>query len=175
MSQLSIQEPQLHKECTLHQRYFPIAAAMLFLFVVAIFGYTKPPVVQESPARVLMDNTGGRVVFAHAIHADDYGYDCADCHHDGVEGASVIGCGSCHPKAFDGVFRELHQRSFPSREYCERCHDSEPVANMPEDERPDSDMLLVRADALHAQCMDCHKAEDAGPYGDDSCSTCHAK
>ncbi|BBD07378.1 cytochrome c3 family protein [Desulfovibrio ferrophilus] len=159
----------------MHKRYVPIVVTIAVLLAVAIVGYSQPPVVQKSPTRVLMVNNGGRVFFTHAIHADDYGYDCADCHHDGVEGAEPIACGSCHPKAFDGLFKEVHQRAFPSKEYCERCHDSEPVSSMSDDERPDSDMLLTRADAFHGQCMDCHKAEDAGPYGEESCSTCHAK
>jgi len=159
----------------LQKRYYPIAVVAVALCAVAMIGYSQPPKAQEVPPRVLLDNNGGRVIFTHAAHAQDYGYECADCHHDGVEGARPLPCGSCHPAAFDENFKANHAKAFPSRDYCGRCHDTDPVPGMPAEDRPDPDMLLTRSDAFHGQCMGCHKGLDAGPYGEDSCATCHAK
>lgn len=159
----------------MQKRYLPIAVVVAALFAVAMFGYSLPSKPQENPPRVLLDNNGGRVIFTHAIHADDYGYECADCHHDGVEDARPLPCGSCHPAAFDEDFKKNHAEAFPSDAYCERCHYSEPSADMAEEDRPDPDMLYIRSDAFHDQCMGCHEDLDAGPYGDESCATCHAK
>ncbi|WP_461210023.1 cytochrome c3 family protein [Desulfocurvus sp. DL9XJH121] len=145
------------------------------LLAVALFGYAAPPALPDVPPRVIFDNSGGRVFFNHAGHAEDYGYACEDCHHDGVENARPQPCGHCHPKEFGKSFARSHQNWFPSKEYCGRCHDSEPKPGMAEGERPDKDMIPLQADALHAQCMGCHESVDAGPFGDDSCNTCHAK
>lgn len=165
------------EDVSLQQRYVPIAVTVAVLLVGALIGYVMPTADAAAPARVVLDNSGGRVIFTHAVHADDYGYECADCHHDGVEdeNATPISCGSCHPKSFDEEYAKNHQKMFPSEEYCLRCHDEDPASGVTEDTRPDKDMMLTRADAFHGQCMDCHKAEDAGPYDEDSCYTCHAK
>lgn len=146
------------------------------LLAVALFGYVSPKAEDTVPARVVLDNSGGRVIFSHAAHAEDYGYECVDCHHDEVEDVESFpaDCGSCHPKAVDEKFAKEHKSAFPSDEYCIRCHFDVPGETIPEDDRPYKDMILTRADAFHGQCMGCHEAEFAGPFGEDSCSTCHA-
>lgn len=159
----------------MQKRYVPIAVTVAALLAVAVLGYATDHPKPDVPPRVLFDNSGGRVFLGHAAHADDYGYDCADCHHDGVDDQRPVQCGACHPREFGPEFAAAHQKAFPSEEYCQRCHDEAPRAGMPEDERPDTDLLPTRADAFHGQCMSCHEAEDAGPYGEDSCTSCHAK
>lgn len=161
----------------MQKRYIPIAVVVAVLVAVSAVGYLRPDVTQAVPPRTLHENSGGRVIFTHMSHADDYGYACEDCHHDGPEAerARPLPCGTCHPKEFDDDFRVNHQTAFPSEEYCERCHDVDPTPDMAEDERPDKDMLLLRGDAFHAQCMDCHADMGVGPYGKESCYECHAK
>ena len=153
----------------------PIAVTVAALLAVSLYGYATPPIRPEVPPRVLFDNSGGRVFLDHATHAQGYGYECEDCHHDGAQGDSYLPCGECHPKNFDVMFVKAHQKAFPDKEYCSRCHDEEPADGLPKDELPDVDMMPTRSDAFHGQCMGCHEAEGVGPQGEDSCITCHAK
>lgn len=143
-------------------------------FVTGVAGYLLAPEKQEVPARIVMDNTGGRVIFTHLAHTDEYGFDCADCHHDEIGQGTPIACGSCHPAEFDATFRAEHQKAFPTEEACLRCHYEQPTSPLAEDNRPDIEDIPTRADAFHGQCMNCHE-ENGGPYGDDSCYSCHAR
>ena len=81
----------------MQNRYFIISAVVVLLFAGAVVGYAIPEEKQEVPARIILDNTGGRVVFSHRTHADDYGFDCADCHHDGLEERTVPAVRSLPP------------------------------------------------------------------------------
>lgn len=158
----------------LNNRYYLIAAIVAACFALAIAGYILPATPNKAPARVIMDNTGGRVIFTHQFHAEDYGFECTDCHHDDIEAENYLSCGTCHPAEFNVQFRTDHQSSFPNEEACLRCHDDKPAGELSEDERPDIANIPLRADAFHSQCMDCH-AENGGPYDDDSCYECHAR
>lgn len=158
----------------MNKRYYLIATIVAVCFITAIVGYTLPTMSQDVPARVILDNTGGRVIFTHQFHAEDYGFECIDCHHDDIEADTFIACGSCHPAEFDDKFRAEHQKNFPNEEACIRCHDDTPTGPLTEDERPDITNIPLRADAFHMQCMNCHE-ENGGPYGDDTCYECHAR
>ncbi|WP_320009347.1 cytochrome c3 family protein [Maridesulfovibrio sp.] len=155
-------------------RYIPITLIVAVLAVAAAAGFLFPPAVQESPARVVMDNSGGRVIFAHSVHAEEYGYECSDCHHDDIGQEKPIACGTCHPVAFDAKFRVEHQKNFPSDQACLRCHDEVPSGPLAEEDKPDTSSIPLRAEAFHSQCMGCHES-DGGPYGEDSCYDCHAR
>ncbi|WP_432735301.1 cytochrome c3 family protein [Maridesulfovibrio sp. FT414] len=155
-------------------RYIPITFIVAVCMIAAVAGFLFPPAVQENPARVVMDNSGGRVIFTHFTHAGEYGYECATCHHDDIGQDRPIPCGSCHPAAFDAKFRAEHQKNFPNTEACLRCHDEVPTGPLAEEDRPDKDNIPLRADAFHGQCMSCHE-NDGGPYGPDSCYECHAR
>lgn len=144
------------------------------LFVVAVIGYAIPAEQQKVPARAVLDNTGGRVLFSHRKHAEEYASDCTDCHHDGIEGERYLPCGACHPKEFDEDFRRNHQKAFPDKKACLRCHDAVPTGPLPADERPDTASIPTRGDAFHQSCMGCHK-ENGGPQGEDACYQCHEK
>ncbi|WP_054649373.1 cytochrome c3 family protein [Salidesulfovibrio brasiliensis] len=155
-------------------RYTPLLIILAVLAITAAVGYTLPTEAQDVPPRVILDNTGGRVIFTHQAHTEEYGFDCADCHHDGIGQDEPISCGSCHPAAFDETFRAEHQKAFPDEEACLRCHYDVPGEELAEDNRPDTDFIPTRADAFHGQCMTCHE-EFGGPYGDDTCYDCHAE
>ncbi|KAB1442168.1 cytochrome c3 family protein [Pseudodesulfovibrio senegalensis] len=156
------------------QRYIPITVIVAILAALAVAGGAMPEQAQVVPARTVMDNNGGRVIFSHRIHADEYGFECADCHHDDIGQERPVSCGSCHPKAFDETFRSEHFKAFSSEDACLRCHDDVPGETLAEEDRPDTGNIPLRADAFHAQCMDCHE-ENGGPYGAESCYQCHAR
>ncbi|WP_338666575.1 cytochrome c3 family protein [Pseudodesulfovibrio methanolicus] len=158
----------------MQNRYFIISSVVALLFAGAVVGYAIPVEKQEVPARVILDNTGGRVVFAHRVHAEDYGSACDDCHHDGLEGEAYLPCGTCHPAEFDETFRAEHQKAFPDRKACLRCHDEVPTGPLAEDARPDIESIPTRGEAFHTLCMGCHE-ENGGPFGDDACYQCHAR
>ena len=75
--------------------------------VVAVVGYTHDT-VGKTPVRLLLENAGGRVVFDHRRHAEDYKVACEACHHESAEAReNVQPCGACHGVDFDGSFREM--------------------------------------------------------------------
>ncbi|MFW5490110.1 MAG: cytochrome c3 family protein [Desulfovibrio sp.] len=170
-------------------KYTIIRTVCILLGVVALAGYLLPEGFgsrlsgssADIPPRILLDNGGGRVIFTHAAHAEDYGAECADCHHeDAGDPAHPVACGTCHPKEFDAQFAAEHRYAFPSNDYCLRCHSEQPDINaapgsMPDEDKPDMESIPTRMDAFHAQCMGCHRDMGAGPYQDNECSSCHAK
>lgn len=158
----------------LKKRYFSITAIVAVMFLVALSGYLRLQAKHDVPARVIMDNNGGRVIFTHQAHAQDYGFECADCHHDNIGQDQPLACGSCHPSAFDEKFRVEHQKTFPNDEACMRCHSETPTGPLAKEDKPDTEIIPTRADAFHNQCMSCHE-ESGGPYGKDSCYDCHAR
>ncbi|MFZ5565018.1 MAG: cytochrome c3 family protein [Thermodesulfobacteriota bacterium] len=103
----------------------------------------------------------GIVMFSHAKHfaakPDGYGAACGDCHHDKTGkplqlkiGDPVQGCMECHakpdkpPKKPDGI---------AAKEW-------------------EAMQLEYYYGAIHANCIDCHKAGGAGPV---KCADCHPK
>lgn len=156
-------------------RYLPIAAILVVLLGVALVGYVAKPAKSDTPTRVVLDNNGGRVIFTHAAHVEEYGLECADCHHDDIEDQEApLACGTCHPPAFDADFRAEHQKAFSTEDACLRCHDDTPTVPLDDDNRPYVEDIPTRADAFHQQCMSCHE-EYGGPFGEDSCYQCHAR
>ena len=91
--------------------------------VVAVVGYTHDT-VGKTPVRLLLENAGGRVVFDHRRHAEDYKVACETCHHESAEAReNVQPCGACHGVDFDGSFREDHVAAFADDETtCATCH-----------------------------------------------------
>lgn len=156
------------------KRYVSITVFVAVMLLVAVGGYLRPQAKQSAPARVVMDNSGGRVIFTHQAHAQDYGFECADCHHDNIGQEQPLACGSCHPSAFDEKFRAGHQKVFSNEEACMRCHYETPKAPLAAEDKPDTENIPTRADAFHGQCMSCHE-QSGGPYGKDSCYACHAR
>ena len=159
----------------MNKRYVPILALVAALLVVAVAGFLLPEGKQDVPARIVLDNTGGRVIFTHQVHVEDYGLDCTDCHHDDIGQDRPLACGTCHPAAFDKKFRAEHQKAFPSDEACLRCHSEVPKGELAPEDRPDTDFMPTRADAFHQQCQSCHEDMGSGPYGKDACYQCHAE
>lgn len=147
------------------------------LFVASVVGYVLPKRAESNPARVLMDNTGGRVVFSHMVHAEDYGLECTECHHDSdggmAENERPESCSVCHPASYDGRWVAWHQTQFKDKRKCLRCHVKDPSGGVSPEERPDLGTLPTQTEAFHEQCMGCHE-DMGGPAGENTCKACHA-
>ncbi|MBW2366703.1 MAG: cytochrome c3 family protein [Deltaproteobacteria bacterium] len=130
-------------------------ALAVILLVVGTFSYAAfPAKAPEQPIRLMFKSVAGKVMFDHQTHLTDggYGISCQDCHHHPQEEPDLRSCSECHQIPADGEM-------VPTA--CLDCHES--------DELEDSQMSK-RADALHGQCIDCHKEYDAGPV---ECAQCH--
>lgn len=108
----------------------------------------------------------GEVRFPHAMHAEELGLECAECHHE-TDAAELrmphqeyledfwIDCGSCHRKG-----------DAPAEPRgCGECHHASPASN--------ADETLSAKVVIHRSCWGCHESgrgEEAGR----SCGFCHA-
>ena len=103
----------------------------------------------------------GSVKFKHSKHVEDYGAVCGDCHHD---------------SDFEPI--ESHD---PDETYaCSECHEEEGLVRgtIAENDASDDDLLAHRANALHVQCIGCHKRYNKLNQVirmPESCIACHAK
>lgn len=164
----------------MRKRYYPISAITVILAIVAVIGYATPETQPDFPKRVLFDNKGGKVVFTHAAHAEEYMIPCEDCHHvEENPEHEVVKCGMCHQSGeFDKQYVKDHVNWDMDDKYCMSCHhegfdgkDSMLCSDCHFDEKP-SDMIPLRMDAFHNQCLGCHEIM-GGPYDQDQCSDCH--
>jgi hypothetical protein len=125
------------------------------LLVVGVLCYTALLAKdQGEPLRMVFKGVAGSVLFDHKTHTGDYGLSCADCHHHPEtpeEGAKMLACKACHVFAKDGTL--------PAS--CLECHGAGEVS---------TDGMTGKTDAFHAQCIGCHKQNDAGPV---ECAACH--
>jgi hypothetical protein len=149
-----------------------IIACLVGILVLAISAavaqQTVPDVIEFDSAadegvstEIYRSVYSGPVVFTHKKHVDDYGAGCGDCHHD---------------SDFEPV-----ESYDPNATYaCGECHDEEGLIIGPiaENDATESDLISYRTNALHRQCIGCHKQ-----YNElnkvvrvpESCITCHAK
>jgi len=103
----------------------------------------------------------GPVTFGHEKHVEEYGAACGDCHHDS----------DLEPiESYD-----------PGETYtCGDCHDEEGLIRGPiaENAASGGDLIAHRANALHMQCIGCHKRNNDVKHlvrAPESCIVCHAK
>ncbi len=128
----------------------------LTLLVVGIFSYAAfPAKAPEQPFRIMFKSVAGKVFFDHQTHlgGEGYGIDCSDCHHHPQEEADYRACRECHQAPTD-------DQMVPAA--CLDCHESDEI---------EGSEMSKSVDALHAQCIGCHKEYEAGPV---DCTTCHA-
>lgn len=108
-------------------------------------------------ASVYDKHTKGIVQFTHKKHAEDYKLTCGDCHHDDSGapladlkmGDEVIGCAECHSKV-----------------------------GKPEKDASAEEKREFHKEALHDNCIDCHKDYNKKNNTKDaptSCGKCHPK
>jgi len=131
------------------------------LLLVGVVCYAAAADTPKEPVRVMFECVAGKVLFTHQTHTADYEISCGDCHHHPEETEESLGCMECHVMPEGG--------NFPQACSSQACHGEEGDAGEIEMEVGD---MMKKADALHKQCIDCHKENDAGPQ---ECASCHVK
>ncbi len=114
-------------------------ALMCALFLVGTVCYAFFPVEAETPPdRVLLSTKGkaAKVIFDHAVHADEYA-ECTDCHHlwEEEDIADIEACTSCHERemdedddipnrydAFHSQCLDCHEENDADLGECSNCH-----------------------------------------------------
>lgn len=139
-----------------------------------------------------------RPVYSHEIHIDLTGGDCSVCHHDPAVGGAPQACRNCHdetPEAGMPILKEAAHtrcRSCHEEDYdqelagCQRCHSrrsqerlnlADPIPCEHCHDKPNASLVPARKDAMHKQCMGCHKRLNKGPFRDEKdvkdCGRCH--
>lgn len=118
---------------------------LILLALVAVA--TLALAAQQPPDEVVIDAAADKqsaVTFPHAAHVERVA-DCTTCHHTS-EG--------------------LTMESAVEVETCSACHLD------PEEGVPGMREMSLKKNPFHVQCVDCHKAEEAGPT---KCFDCHPK
>lgn len=149
----------------LSKKYLAITITTAILLAISVAGYLTPPGKAEIPTRILFDSNGGKIVFSHLKHIDEYGEDCIRCHHKEEGAATPLPCGTCHARKFDQNFAEMHMDSF-AEDYCSKCHHPAP-ANLIFDHE-------LHEDPTDGDCQACHHGPDIEPEPQ-ACSDCHGQ
>lgn len=148
------------------RRHVFVTVFCCLMAVVAVVGYTHDT-VGKTPVRLLLENAGGRVVFDHRRHAEDYKVACEACHHESAEAReNVQPCGACHGVDFDGSFREDHVAAFADDETtCATCHHMGSA--------PAKWDHAAHAEEYGLSCTDCHHANADIEPEPARCTACH--
>ena len=149
------------------KRYVPVAVITVLCLVAAVVGYLKKPATSaEVPLKVLLDNTGGKVVFAHAEHNRKFKIACGECHHEQRSPKDkVLACETCHVKEFDEQFAAEHMNAIPEKN-CVQCHHTVGGINFDHDAHA--------SDYAGDDCTACHHDASIEPEPQ-NCADCHAE
>lgn len=135
-----------------------IGFASSLIVAAVLYAANMPEVmVLDSP----YEKTRSAVTFTHQKHIDDYKIGCGECHHDDQgkplddlkAGDPVQKCIDCHSKPGELRGREAQGKS-------------------------QAELLAYHANAMHANCVDCHrdynreKGERLAPA---TCLECHPR
>jgi Class III cytochrome C family len=133
---------------------------IIVLFFVGVISYAAfPPKTPEQPIRMMYKSVAGKALFDHKTHYAESGYGlaCNECHHhpeEPEEGETAnVSCGNCHQTLEKG-------QKYP--ESCLDCHEAEDL---------EESEIAKKSDAIHSQCIGCHKEAGSGP---EECNSCHA-
>ena len=132
---------------------------------VAAGGDSREGTTPAPPKTVTFPSHVGEVTFPHAMHVDDLGIDCTDCHHPvtaprlttphpGYFRQCPVPCTTCH-----GAAEER-----PGDHRCATCHTG--TVDAAHDAIPSAKV------ALHRTCSACHDI-GTGPDASNNCETCH--
>lgn len=150
----------------MQRRLLPIAILTGILLLTALAGYLIPAGSEAPPVRILLENKGGKVIFAHKEHISIQDNDCASCHHTTPKGQTPIACSSCHVKKFDETFKANHQKELPQSQ-CSSCHHQ--AASIDKFSHEDH-----AEDYTGEDCQSCHHDASIEPEPQ-ACSECHKK
>jgi hypothetical protein len=132
--------------------------ALSLVVAAGIYAATAPDVIEMQAA---YEHTKGAVTFTHQKHASEYKIGCGECHHDDQgkpltnlkEGDPVKSCFDCHNKPGELKGKKAEGLS-------------------------DKEKLAYHANALHQNCIDCHKQhnkETKTKAAPQTCKECHPK
>ncbi len=129
-----------------------VIAATLFA-VVGLYAASAPDLIEMNNA-AYKKHTKQIVTFSHTKHAADYKITCGECHHDDAgkplelkDGDDVQSCVECHKET--GNLSKADKK-LKKPEKIKKYH----------------------KEALHANCIGCHKEMKKGPK---KCTDCHPK
>jgi hypothetical protein len=100
-----------------------LKVAVLIMIVLLVTGiacyasFSSP--TPDNPVRLMFQNQAGKVLFTHLTHADSYGLDCLDCHHN-LDYDETYNCSDCHEKTGD---EDLLARADAFHASCKGCHE----------------------------------------------------
>ena len=128
----------------------------IILLIVGVISYTAfPAKFPEQPIRLMFKCTAGKVLFDHKTHTSEsgYGLSCSECHHHPEEvNEALRACVDCHA---------VSEKVETANQACMECHEPEDI---------EGSEVIKKSDALHSQCIGCHKESEAGPA---ECASCH--
>ena len=183
----------------MNRRFIFIAVLSCLLVLTGTAGYTLSHSTKPVPARLILENSNGSVVFTHAEHSTPGSYgsvSCSACHHELViahpastartPDAALAEIAkhpnpaiSKHAGTGGGSAAEKEAAAHPSVMRCSACHGAA--------ETPGFVALhqeKYRAQAGDASCTACHHTRFAGltagwnheaheSYASNRCTTCH--
>lgn len=140
-----------------------ISVVGIAVFFVAAGLYAKGnfPDMIKMKTDAYKKHTKGIVDFSHKKHSDDYKIGCGECHHDKdgkplnnlKKGDDVQKCVACHSKPGELKGKEAKGKS-------------------------DAEKRQYHANALHDNCIDCHKKynrENKTRSAPQTCTQCHPR
>lgn len=107
----------------------------------------------------------GEVRFPHSLHAEELGFECADCHHE-TDAARLV---MPHDDYFEDFWIDCrvchHQADEPKApQSCGSCHHASPAST--------ADETLSAKVVIHRSCWGCHDS-GTGQEAARSCGFCH--
>jgi hypothetical protein len=143
-----------------------IAIAIIGAFVAASLAMAGVADVIPLDTEQYEKHTKGIVQFSHKKHAEEYGAECGDCHHD-KEGKPLTGLSLDSPV-----------------DKCVACHvETGKISKADKKMKKVEKIRKYHKEALHANCKDCHKKwnKEQGLKKNDpkaapeTCKACHPK
>jgi hypothetical protein len=115
------------------------------------------------------DSEKSVVIFNHKSHIENFGFECADCHHDAT-------CGHCHNPASSKTTEmpsELKYKTCSSchiMSYCQKCHSGgKEYFNHAQTGWP------LNKYHIRLSCKECHKGEGHMTPQEPACKNCHSE
>jgi hypothetical protein len=135
-------------------RLAAVVFVLLFVFAAGIVAANMPEVLK---VKTPYERTRGEVTFTHQKHIDDYKIGCGECHHDAKgqpltqlkAGDPVQNCVDCHSKPGEIKGKEARELS-------------------PQQKR------AYHANAVHDNCIDCHRQYNKDKQNKPAPQTCKA-
>lgn len=145
--------------------FFASMALVVYALPVNKVDKTVDYLPQEEAQHKGIDYTD--YVFPHDEHTDEFGYECAECHHEINAKEFTLP----HPQYFEDFWVDCtvchHEKAdYQEAMECSSCHKKNP--------RNNADETLSGKVAIHASCWSCHDV-GTGSEASESCEKCHTK